>query len=96
MLIYVDIDGTICCTEGAGYSNAKPIKVNIDKINKLYDEGHIIVYWTARGGTTGIDWSELTGQQLVGWGCKFHNVIMGQKPTFDLLIDDKSIRIEEL
>jgi len=94
-LIYVDIDGTICHTEG-GYDNAKPIQVNIDKVNKLYDEGNIIVYWTARGGNTGKDWSELTGQQLVEWGCKFHDVIMRQKPAFDLLIDDKSIRIEEL
>lgn len=95
MLIYVDIDGTICHTEG-GYDNAKPIQANIDKINKLYDEGNIIVYWTARGGTTGINWTELTGQQLVAWGCKFHDVIMRQKPNFDLLIDDKSMRIEEI
>ena len=95
MLIYVDIDGTICHTEG-GYDNAKPIQENIDKINKLYDEGNIIVYWTARGGNTGKDWTELTGMQLVQWGCKFHDVIMRQKPAFDLLIDDKSKRIEEI
>jgi len=94
-LIYVDIDGTICTTEG-GYDNAKPIPANIAKVNKLYDEGNIIVYWTARGGNTGKDWSELTGIQLVEWGCKFHDVIMRQKPSYDLLIDDKSKRIEEL
>jgi hypothetical protein len=94
-LIYVDIDGTICHTEG-GYDNAKPIEANIAKINKLYDEGHIIVYWTARGQNTGKDWTELTGLQLQQWGCKFHDVIMRQKPAFDLLIDDKSMRIEEL
>ena len=94
-LIYVDIDGTICHTEG-GYDNAKPIPENIDKVNKLYDEGNIIVYWTARGGNTGKNWTELTGMQLVEWGCKFHDVIMRQKPAFDLLIDDKSMRIEEL
>ena len=95
MLIYVDIDGTICTTEG-GYDNAKPIQGNIDKVNKLYDEGNIIVYWTARGGNTGKDWTELTGQQLVAWGAKFHDVIMRQKPNYDLLIDDKSKRIEEI
>ena len=61
-----------------------------------YDEGNIIVYWSARGGNTGIDWTELTGMQLVEWGCKFHDVIMRQKPNFDLLIDDKSKRIEEI
>lgn len=95
MLIYVDIDGTICKTVG-GYQNAKPIKVNIKKINKLYDEGHTIVYWTARGKTTGIDWSALTGQQLTRWGCKFHDLVMNQKPSYDLLICDKSKRIEEI
>ena len=95
MLIYVDIDGTICHTEGS-YDKAKPIPKNIAKVNKLYDEGNTIIYWTARGGTTGIDWTELTGQQLIEWGCKFHDIIMRQKPEFDLLIDDKSIRIEEI
>ncbi len=95
MLIYVDIDGTICDTVG-GYMNAKPIHENIAKINKLYDEGNTIVYWTARGKTTGIDWSALTGQQLTEWGCKFHDLIMNQKPSYDLLICDKTKRIEEI
>jgi hypothetical protein len=95
MLIYVDIDGTICNTVG-GYMNAKPIKKNIAKINKLFDEGNFIVYWTARGKATGKDWSELTGQQLTDWGCKFHDLIMNAKPSYDLLIDDKSKRIEEI
>jgi phosphoglycolate phosphatase-like HAD superfamily hydrolase len=95
MLIYCDIDGTICDTKG-GYANAKPIKKNIAKINKLYDEGNIIVYWTGRGRTTGIDWSALTAQQLTRWGCKFHDVIMNAKPAYDRIIDDKSIRIEEI
>lgn len=95
MLIYVDIDGTICHTEG-GYDNAKPIPENIEKINRLYDEGNTIVYWTARGQATGKDWTELTAMQLVAWGCRFHDVIMRQKPSYDLLVDDKSVRIEEL
>ena len=95
MLIYCDIDNTICTTVG-GYPNAKPIKKNIAKINKLYDEGNIIVYWTGRGRSTGIDWSALTGQQLIDWGCKFHDVVMNQKPSWDLLIDDKTKRIEEI
>lgn len=95
MLIYVDIDGTICDTKG-GYPNAKPIFENIAKINKLFDEGNIIVYWTARGKVSGHDWKELTGQQLEEWGCKYHDVILNAKPAFDLLIDDKSKRIEEI
>jgi len=97
MLVYVDIDDTICTPSIVGqYRNAKPIKENIAKINKLYDEGNIIIYWTARGKTTGIDWSELTEIQLAEWGCKFNDLIMNQKPNYDLLICDKSKRIEEL
>ncbi len=95
MLIYVDIDGTICHTEG-GYDNAKPDYNAIAKINKLYDEGNIIVYWTARGQATGKDWTELTGLQLQQWGCKYNDVIMRQKPQYDLLICDKAKRIEEI
>ena len=95
MLIYCDIDGTICTTVG-GYDNAKPIVENIAKINKLYDEGNIIIYWSARGQNTGKNWNELTGIQLTEWGCKFHDVVLRQKPAFDLLIDDKAKRIEEI
>jgi len=45
MLIFVDIDETICFYEGErNYPNAIPIKKNIEKINKLYDQGHRIKY----------------------------------------------------
>lgn len=95
-LIYVDIDETVCLTENGDYKNSKPIPENIEKINKLFDEGHMIFYWTARGGTTGIDWSELTAQQLKNWGAKHHKLIMNEKPTYDLLICDKTMRIDEI
>ncbi len=94
MLIYVDIDGTICHTEG-GYDNAKPIPENIEKINKLFDEGNIIVYWTARGGNTGIDHTEITTKQLSDWGCLYHDLVMG-KPSYDILIDDKSLNFKDI
>ena len=39
MIIYVDIDETICENEkDRDYSKARPIKENIEKINTLYDE----------------------------------------------------------
>jgi len=94
MVIFVDIDGTICRTVD-GYENAKPIYENIAKINKLYNEGHTIVYWTARGGNTGIDWSALTRKQLDEWGCLRHDLRLN-KPSYDLFVEDKSVRIEEL
>lgn len=68
MLIYVDIDHTICNTHGTDYSKSTPMMDRIEKINKLYDGGDTIVYWTARGSVTGIDHSELTKKQFEEWG----------------------------
>lgn len=95
-VIYVDIDETICETPlPRNYFNAVPLVENIKKINKLYDEGHTIVYWTARGSRTQTNWYDLTFKQLTEWGCKFHELNV-KKPYYDLFIDDKTLRIEEL
>ena len=67
--IFVDIDETICFYNSERiYKDAIPNYKNIAKINKLYDEGHEITYWTARGFVTGLDWKELTKkcEDLVG------------------------------
>jgi|TARA_R100000030_G_scaffold43373_2_gene32729 hypothetical protein len=99
MRIFVDIDETICFYEGVerlGYKNAIPHYVNIDKINKLYDKGNEITYWTARGSYSGIDYYELTKAQLNEWGCKYTHLSVGEKPNYDLLICDKTKRIEEI
>ncbi len=91
MLIYVDIDETICeSPEDRDYTKAQPIKERIEKINKLFDEGNTIVYWTARGTMTGIDWYQVTQKQFDIWGVKYHDLKMG-KPAYDLFIDDKNI-----
>lgn len=95
MKIYVDIDETICRSVGGRYENASPLPEHINKINKLYDEGNRIVYYTARGQRSGKDHKLLTLQQLRDWGCKYHHLEMN-KPDYDLLIDDKTLRIEEL
>ena len=42
MIVYVDLDNTLCITEGTDYKNSKPIVKRIDHINKYYDEGHNI------------------------------------------------------
>ena len=99
MRIFVDIDETICFYDGVdrlGYKNAIPNEKNIAKINKLYDEGHEITYWTARGSYSGIDYLELTANQLDEWGCQYHELSVGEKPNYDLLICDKTKRIEEI
>ena len=90
--IFVDIDETICYYEGKrDYSLALPILKRIEKINKLFNEGNEITYWTARGSVTGLDWYKTTEGQLKEWGCKYHNLSVGEKPHFDLYICDKSI-----
>ena len=91
MKIYVDIDGTIC-TQQKDYRDAEPIKDNIERINKLFDDDHIIVYWTARGGTSGKDWTYVTIRQLKEWGCRYNELRFG-KPDYDILIDDKAKQI---
>lgn len=96
MNIYVDIDETICLTpDDRDYSKATPIVKNILKVNELFDAGNNITYWTARGTVTGINWYDLTYGQLVGWGCKFHKLVVGEKPAYDLLICDKAVNSEE-
>lgn len=99
MKIYVDIDDTICYYDNVpigkkDYSKAKPYTERINKINKLFDDGHKIVYWTARGTVTQKLWFNITHEQLIKWGCKFHELRMG-KPAYDLFIDDKNINSEE-
>ena len=97
MKIYVDIDETICFySEERLYPKAEPDYENIQKINHLYEQGHQITYWTARGSVTGIDWYDLTETQLKKWGCKWHSLSVGNKPAYDLLICDKTKRIEEI
>ena len=90
-IIYVDIDETICLTdESRDYSLSTPIINNIKKVNELFDEGNTIVYWTARGTLTGIDWRNITESQFKQWGVKYHDLKFG-KPSYDLFIDDKNI-----
>ena len=101
--IFVDIDETICFFPNKRlYDLAEPSHENIAKINKLYAEGNIITYWTARGSSQPDNkerlsqYRELTLKQLKEWGCKFHFLELGNKPQFDLFIDDKAKRIEEI
>ena len=101
-LIYVDVDGTICDNpelnnfedQPMDYTKATPLPERIKHINELYDEGHQIVYWTARGCLSGMDHTELTKQQLLEWGCKYHDVQVGNKPHIDMYICDKSYNSE--
>tara|TARA_Y100000816_G_C26078306_1_gene567938 strand:- start:622 stop:957 length:336 start_codon:yes stop_codon:yes gene_type:complete len=97
--IIIDIDETICITPGnkniaRDYTQSQPIKENIVKANKLYDQGHTIIYWTARGTKSGVPWFNVTYNQLKEWGVKFHELRMN-KPAYDLMICDKVMNTED-
>ena len=98
MIYMVDIDQTICrtpFTDGQHrYGLAVPLKHRIEEINRLYDQGHTIIYWTARGSGSGLNWTVLTNKQLNDWGCKFLEVRLG-KPSYDVWIDDKAFNDKE-
>ena len=92
----VDIDGTIC-TEfflengTKDYAKALPLTDRIRHINYLFAQGHEIHYWTARGTVTGIDHKKMTLEQLQSWGCQYTSLSVGDKPHYDVWIDDKAI-----
>lgn len=93
-----DLDNTICTTKKNNYKTAKPKKKAIELINKLYKKGHIIKIFTSRFmgrnnenvSKAKQDGLSLTYKQLKKWKIFYHNLIMG-KPSYDLLIDDKSL-----
>ncbi len=95
MNIYIDIDGTICRKESkdSPYEDCTPIMERIEEVNKLYEKGNTITYWTARGSRTGRDLQELTKRQLSEWNCKYHHLLFG-KPPYDIYIDDKSHNVD--
>jgi uncharacterized HAD superfamily protein len=94
MIYCFDIDGTICSNTNGDYEKAVPYHSTIEKVNKLFDQGNTIYYYTARGVTTGYDWRKITENQFLKWNVKYHKLFFG-KPTADLYIDDKCMSINE-
>ncbi|MDO1451001.1 acylneuraminate cytidylyltransferase family protein [Rhodocytophaga aerolata] len=91
-----DIDGVIAClTPDNDYAKADCHTSTIDIINTLYEQGHYIILFTARGTKTGIDWKNTTEEQLHRWGVKYHELKFG-KPAADFYIDDRMITINDL
>jgi CMP-N,N'-diacetyllegionaminic acid synthase len=92
----IDIDGVVCTlVENCQYEKAQPIQENIDRINALYDAGHKIIFYTARGDITKRNLTGLTMQQLEDWGVKHHRLVFG-KPAADYYVDDKMISVIDL
>lgn len=103
--IAFDLDDTLCYrpknVEHLGknkYEQCEPIQEMIDISNRLYDNGHTIIIYTARGmtiynGDVNKIYSNLYEQTLSDlkkWGIKHHGLVMG-KISFDYLVDDKGL-----
>ena len=108
-IIMVDIDETIsryASGHRRSYDMAKPIPEAIQIVNDLYDQGHYIIMWTARGSSeesrlAGRCYYDFTLNQLKKWGVKFNELSTGTrgnylKPPVDLVIDDKAITMQSL
>ena len=91
MVYCFDLDNTLCATPSSKkYSEAVPYWSVINHINSLYEKGHTIKIFTARGSGSGKNWHALTLQQLDQWGVKYNELIDKGKPSYALLVDDKA------
>ena len=103
--IAFDLDDVLCHRpnqfENLGpskYSYCVPNDEMIELVNSLYDDGHKIVIYTARGmtqfnGNVTEIYSQLYTRTLIHldqWGLKYHQLVMG-KIHYDVLIDDKAV-----
>jgi len=103
-LFCFDLDGVICKNINyknsnlINYNKSKPIRSAVRAINKLYDDGHRIVIYTARGMTryngnislVKKKLGNITTNSLKSWKLKYHKLVFG-KIHYDFIIDDKSI-----
>lgn len=85
----IDIDNTIC-EETKPYKECLPRNTFIYNINKLYEQGHKIILFTARRKSD----RKVTMKWLRENKVKYHKLILG-KPSGDKYVDDKNISIGE-
>ena len=101
MTYVFDIDGTICINSNSEYEKSVPLQDRIDKINQIFDDGHTVIFQTARGmGRSGNSaayankaFYEFTKKQLDSWGVKYHSLFLG-KPAGDVYVDDRGVTDE--
>lgn len=91
MIIYVDIDNTLCSpiSRKSAYKEikyCKPYKRIIKFVNGLHKNGHFIMLYTHRTD----DCHKETIKWLKKHKVKYDNIRYG-KPKWDLLIDDKTL-----
>ena len=102
MRFVIDIDDTISeWNDNRDYLNFVPKPDTINKINKLYDQGHYIILFTARGMLSMASEFKINKwikppleQWLINNNVKHHELIMG-KPAGDYYIDYKNLTIDQ-
>ena len=95
-LFLIDIDGTICDDirneESELYPTANVFPRALEIINKWYDEGNVITFFTARESKD----REVTTQWLDKHGFKYHGLIMDKPRIQDdqeyVWIDNRKVR----
>lgn len=99
--LVIDIDDTISFTYNRDFENSVPNQPVIDRINELYDEGKIIILFTARGGKScntleekELKYRGVTERWLNKHNVKYHKLMFG-KPNADYYVDDKNLSIDE-
>ena len=98
MRFVFDVDDTICIHNDRDYINAVPIQDMIDIINNLYNNGHHISLYTARGQNSckgDIDLIKEKNQDILLQWLEKHNVHFNElifgKPLGDFYVDDKAV-----
>lgn len=102
----VDVDGTLSTipVEGESYACVSPYQNVIDKVNALYDRGHIIILNSSRGmrSLKGdiVEIERLVRPTMETWlhnhNVKYHKLILG-KPWGHRVhyVDDHAMHIDE-
>ena len=96
-IMLIDIDGTCCDdinNEDAHlFPTAKPIEGSLNQINKWYDEGNHITFFTARTD----EHKEVTDKWLKDNGFKYHGLLMNKPRCLNqndeyVWIDNRKVR----
>ena len=93
MIYAVDIDGTLCKEEHRWweYNLAPPYEDAINKVNRLFSQGHQIIIHTARPEKDRL----VTEAWLDKHKVRYHQLVM-DKPRADIYIDNDSKRMDEI
>ncbi|QQM13816.1 hypothetical protein CPT_Morttis_079 [Acinetobacter phage Morttis] len=96
-----DVDNTITLWDDSrDYENFKPDLEMVSMINELYDQGHHITLFTARGmtsvGSDAISRAIVPAlvKNLEKIKLKYHQLLT-HKPVYDWIIDDKALNPQE-